>query len=51
VVPVPFAFSSTIFILLVAIVASAGPAWEAARVKIAQMLRYEWMGVWNARLP
>ncbi|HEU0001346.1 MAG TPA: FtsX-like permease family protein, partial [Ktedonobacteraceae bacterium] len=46
-VPVPFAFSSMnllwmlIFILLVATVASVGPAWGAARVKIAQTLRYE----------
>jgi ABC-type antimicrobial peptide transport system permease subunit len=46
-VPVPFAFSSTnllwmfIFILLVATVASVGPAWGAARVKVAQTLRYE----------
>ncbi|MGH2497446.1 MAG: FtsX-like permease family protein [Ktedonobacteraceae bacterium] len=46
-VPVPFAFSSTnllwmlIFILLVATIASVGPAWGAARVKIAQTLRYE----------
>ena len=46
-VPVPFAFSSMnllwmlMFILLVATVASVGPAWGAARVKVAQTLRYE----------
>ena len=46
-VSVPFAFSAMnvpwilIFIVLVATVASVGPAWGAALVKIAQTLRYE----------
>jgi ABC-type lipoprotein release transport system permease subunit len=46
-VPGPFAFSAMnvlwmlIFIVLVATVASVGPAWGAALVKIAQTLRYE----------
>jgi hypothetical protein len=46
-VPVPFAFSAMnllwmlIFIVLVATVVSAGPAWGGAQVKIAQTLLYE----------
>jgi ABC-type lipoprotein release transport system permease subunit len=46
-VPVPFAFNPLnlawmlAFILLVASLASLGPAWGASRVKIAQTLRYE----------
>ena len=44
---VPFAFNALnlvwmlVFIVLVASVASVGPVWGAARVKIAQTLRYE----------
>lgn len=46
-VPVPFAFDLTNliwmlgFIVIVVSVASIGPAWGAARVKVAQTLRYE----------
>jgi putative ABC transport system permease protein len=46
-VPVPFAFDMTNliwmfeFIVIVVTIASAGPAWGAARVKVAQTLRYE----------
>ena len=44
---VPFAFDPLslvvmlVFILVVATLASVGPVWGAARVKIAQTLRYE----------
>ncbi len=46
-VPVPFAFDMTNliwmlgFIIVVVTIASIGPAWGAARVKVVQTLRYE----------
>lgn len=46
-VPVPFAFDTTNliwmlgFIIVVVTIASIGPAWGAARVKVVQTLRYE----------